>query len=100
MNFFRLDLISGSFASIGWGKEVQEKYGCANNLKPKPDGVGLLGELPTGRKVSWEEVFLKIQNDIKEMVQQTATYARCSLLDDLRHFFALGIDFNHRSLEA
>jgi hypothetical protein len=102
--------ISGEFLPTGshlrelrfrqLGKGVQEKYGCANDLKPKPEGVGLLSELPTRRKASWDEVFLKTQNDINEMVQQAATYARCSLLDDLRRFFALGIGFNHRSLET
>jgi hypothetical protein len=82
-----------------FGNEVAEKYGSYKGLKP--DGIALLGDLPTG-KVSWEDIKIVIESkrDTKRITDQAATYARCSLVHNLRHFFALAIGFNFRSLEV
>jgi hypothetical protein len=82
-----------------FGNEVAEKYGRYKGLKP--DGIALLGNLPTG-KVSWEDIEIVIESkrDTKPIISQAATYARCSLVHNLRRSFALAIGFNFKSLEV
>jgi len=81
-------------------KEADEKYGTFKGLKP--DGIGTIIEPPAQGKVSWRniEVILESKNSVKDMVKQAATYARCSLLSNLRRFFALAICLNFTSLEV
>ena len=83
-----------------FGKEVKEKYGSLKGLKP--DCIGLFGkQLPQG-DISWEniEISIECKRTVKDMVKQVATYARCSLLNNLRRFFALTMGFNFKTLEA
>jgi hypothetical protein len=63
-----------------YGLEVAETLGSFRSLKP--DGVGLLTDLPASRRISWGEVqvVVEVKSDIKALVRQAATYARCSLL--------------------
>jgi hypothetical protein len=81
-------------------KEVNTKYGCYEGLKP--GGIGLIGNLPTEKEVSWEavEIIIESKRAAKLIVQQAATYARCCLTNNLRRFFALMIGFNFKSLEV
>jgi hypothetical protein len=81
-----------------FAKEVDEKYGTVKGLKP--NGIGVIGELQT--TVSWEDVEISVESKstVEEMVKQAAMYAHCSLLNNLRRFFALGIGFNSTTLEA
>jgi hypothetical protein len=82
-----------------FGNEVAEKYGRYKGLKP--DGIALLGNLPTG-KVSWEDIKIVIESkrDTKPIIDKAATYARCSLVHNLRHSFALAIGFKFKSLNV
>ncbi|KAF8488604.1 hypothetical protein F5888DRAFT_1595076, partial [Russula emetica] len=75
----------------------------------KPDGVGIIGELSTGTKetakgpeLSWEQIEFSVESkaSIRDMVRQSGTYARCCLLSNQRRFFALGIGFHYKKLEA
>ncbi len=84
-----------------FGKEVKETYGSQKGLKP--DGVGILGPLPTStRELSWEhiEVAIESKRGVMEMVRQSGTYARCCLIGNQRRFFSLVIGFNFSTLEA
>lgn len=83
-----------------FGDEVDEKYGCYKGLRP--NGLGIIGELPIERAVSWEEieVIIEAKRRIKHMVQHAAMYARCCLLNNRRRFFSLAIGFNFESLEV
>ena len=84
-----------------FGKEVRETYGSEKSLKP--DGVGILGPLPTDTKeLSWEhiEVTIESKKKVMEMVWKSGTYARCCLIGNQRRFFSLVIVFNFSTLEA
>lgn len=83
-----------------FGKEVNEKYGSLKGLKP--DCIAVFGEELTQGDVSWEniEISIECERSVKDMVKQVATYARCSLLNNLRRFFALAMGFNFETLEA
>ena len=86
-----------------FGKEVNDKYGSIKGLKP--DCIGIFDEhLPSLSQgdVSWEKIEISIEckKSVKEMVKQVATYARCSLLNNLRRFFALTMGFDFNSLEV
>lgn len=78
--------------------EVIDKY--ADPLKLH--GLGILGELPAGKKIFWEdvEVTIEVSSQIDALVQQAATHARCSLLNNKRRFFSTSIGFNYRTLEV
>jgi hypothetical protein len=74
-----------------FGKEVKGRYGCAKGLKP--DGVGIIGELPTGTEdseLSWEdiEVIVESKRTVRQMVQKSGMYTRFCLLNNLRRFLA------------
>lgn len=84
-----------------FGKEVKGIYGSDKSLKP--DGVGIIGELPMKTKeLSWGgiEVVIESKRSVSEMVSQCGTYARCLLVDNLRRFFALGIGFHFTTLDV
>jgi protein kinase-like protein len=84
-----------------FGKEVKETYGSQKGLKP--GGVGILGPLPTDAKeLSWEHIEVSIESEksVRDMVQQSGTYARCCLIGNQRRFFSLVIGFNFSTLEA
>jgi len=68
----------------------------------KPHGLGLLGGLPAGGKIFWEdvEVIVEVDSQIDVLVQQAAMHARCSLLNNGRRLFAISIGFNYRTLEV
>jgi len=78
--------------------EVIDKYGDPLRLH----GLGILGELPAGGKIPWEdvEVTIEVSGPIDALIQQAAIHARCSLLNNKRRFFAISIGFNHITLEA
>ena len=95
--------------------KVKDIYGAYKGLKP--DGVGIIGELPTEPKklvkepdkespetpeLSWEQIEVTVESkaSVRDMVLQSGTYARCCLLSNQRRFFALGIGFQHKKLEA
>ena len=65
-----MDAISGIFAStvMAWNLEVAEAYASFRSLKP--DGVGLLTDLPASRRISWGDVqvVIKVKSDIKALV--------------------------------
>ena len=67
-----------------------------------PHGVGLLGGLPVGGRIFWEdvEVIVEVNDQIDALVQQAAMGARCSLLNNKRRFFAISIGFNYRTLDV
>jgi len=90
----------GNLRFYDYGSEVAEVYGSFRSLKP--DGVGLLTDLPASRRISWGDVqvVVEVKSDIKALVKQAATYARCSLLNDRRRFFSIVIGFNHRKLNV
>jgi hypothetical protein len=94
-----------------FGREVNEKYGSLKGLKP--DGVGIIGALSTETegpaegpaekpKLSWEriEIIVESKVSVKDTVRQSGTYARCSVLNNRRRFFSLGIGFHFKKLEA
>jgi hypothetical protein len=56
--------------------EVEEKYVSVGPFKP--DGVGILIDLPTGGKISWGEVeaIIQIESEIEALVKQAATYSQ------------------------
>jgi hypothetical protein len=95
-----LGLISASFVFIVSGSKSRKYMALVKGLKP--DLVGVFGDLPTGRKVSWQDIEVSVEskNSVKEIVKQAATYARCSLLNNLRRFFSLAMGFNFKTLEA
>ena len=95
--------------------DVKELHGSHKGLKP--DGVGIIGELPTvpneptegpaekrpkKPKLSWEqiEVVFESKATVKDMIRQSGTYARCCVLSNQRRFFSLGIGFQFKKLEA
>jgi hypothetical protein len=83
--------------------EVKGRYGFAKGLKP--DGVGIIGELPTGTEnseLSWEdiEVIVESKRTVRQMVQQSGMYTRFCLLNNLRRFFALGIGLHFTTLDV
>ena len=90
----------GSLQFYSYGPEVANSCGSVKPLKP--DGVGLLAGLSPGGRVSWEhvEVIIEVKNDIKALIKQAATYARCPLLSNRRRFFSIAIGFNHKTLNA
>jgi hypothetical protein len=74
-----------------------------NSHRPlKPDILGLLHP-PTSppQKLSWNDVAIvvEVKKDIRELIPQLSTYARCYLAVDRRRSFAPAIGFNHKSLE-
>ena len=92
-----------------FGGKVKEIYGTHEGLKP--DIVGITGELSAKKKrrpsakmpeLSWEEIEVNVECKalVKDMVRQSGTYARCCLLSNRRRFFALGIGFHYKTLEA
>ena len=83
-----------------FGKEVNGKYDILKGLKP--DCVGVFGEQLNQGDVFWEniEISIECKRSVKEMIEQVAKYARCSLLNNLRRFFALTMGFNFKSLEV
>jgi hypothetical protein len=83
-----------------FGKEVDDKYGSVNRLKP--DIIGVIGKLPAVRNVLWDDIQIVVEckKVDKVMVAQAGTYARCILLNNLRRFFALAIGFNYSTLEV
>ena len=59
--------------------------------------------------LSWEQIEVqglssnpRVQCKVRDMVGQSGTYAsaRCSFLSNQRRFFALGMGFNYKKLEA
>jgi hypothetical protein len=78
--------------------EVEENYGSIKALKP--DGVGLVVDLPAERKISWRqvEVVIQVKSQIPILVKQAATYARCCLVNNQRRSFAIAIGFDHKRL--
>jgi len=78
--------------------EVISKYDNPLELH----GLGILGELPAGGKMFWEdvEVTIEVSSQIDVLVQQAAMHARCSLLNNKRRFFAISIGFDYRKLEV
>ena len=102
--------------------KMRDIYGSFKGLKP--DGVGIIDEVlteleqeqpaeeppartrePDGTiktNLPWEriEVTVESKNDLKDMVRQSGTYARCCLLSNQRRFFSLGIGFLYKTLEA
>jgi len=66
-----------------------------------PHGFGLLGELPSGGKVPFEdvEVVVEVNSQTDVLVQQAATYARRCLANNRRRFYTTAIGFNYRNLE-
>jgi len=68
----------------------------------KPHGIGILGELPAGGKIFWEdvEVIVEVNSQTDVLVQQAATRARFSLLHNRRRFFAISVGFNYRTLDV
>jgi hypothetical protein len=86
-----------------FGKEAKARYDCAKCLKP--DGVGIIGELPTGAEdsdLSWEdiEVIVESKRTVRQMVQQSGMYTRFCLMNNQRRFFALGIGFHFTTLDV
>jgi hypothetical protein len=84
-----------------FGKHLKEAYDSGQSLKP--DLVGITIPLPKEtRALSWGkvEVAVECKSSVKEMVRQSATYARCCLIANQRRFFALAIGFQYKSLEA
>jgi hypothetical protein len=94
-----------------FGGEIKETYGSHKGLKP--DGVGIIGGLPTrtkksakkpakGAELSWEQIEVNVESkaSVRNMVRQSGTYARCCLLANQRRFFSLGIGFHYKNLEA
>jgi len=82
------------------GIEVKENHGSSNALKP--DGVGLLVDLPAERKMYWGqvEVVIQVKSQIPTLVKQAATYARCCIVNNQRRSFAIAIGFDHKHLLA
>jgi hypothetical protein len=85
-----------------FGKEAKARYGCAKCLKP--DGVGIIGELPTGAEdsdLSWEdiEVIVESKRTVRQMVQQSGMYTRFCLLNNQRRFFSFGIGLQFTTLD-
>ena len=85
----------------------KETYGSHKALKP--DSVGIIGELSTKTRnaaedpeLSWEqiEVNVKSRASIRDIVRKSGTYASCCLINNQRRFFALGIGFHYKKLEA
>jgi hypothetical protein len=86
-----------------FGKEVKGRYGCPKGLKP--DGVGIIGELPTGTEdseLSWEdiEVIVESKRTVRQVAQQSGMNTRFCLLNNLRRFFALGIGLHFTTLNV
>ncbi|KAF8487916.1 hypothetical protein F5888DRAFT_1881559 [Russula emetica] len=86
-----------------FGNEVKGRYGFAKGLKL--DGVGIIGELPTGTEsseLSWEdiEVIVESKRTVRQMAQQSGMYTRFCLLNNLRRFFALGIGLHFTTLDV
>jgi protein kinase-like protein len=82
-------------------KEVKDAFRSRKALKP--DGVGILGELPAGKKeLPWEliEVPFESKNGLAALVRQSGTYARCCFLSNQRRSFSLVIGFRFTTLEA
>jgi len=94
---------------------VSDRYDSIKGLKP--DGVGVVGDLPNDDKLppkrikstddkrlalSWDgiEIFVESKASVKDMVRQSATYARCSFLSNQRRSLSLGIGFQYKKLEA
>lgn len=94
---------------------VSDRYDSYKGLKP--DGVGVVGglsnddELPPKRikstdderpALSWDriEIFVESKANVKDMIRQSATYARCSFLSNQRRSLSLGIGFQYKKLEA
>ncbi|KAI0290832.1 hypothetical protein BC826DRAFT_525347 [Russula brevipes] len=79
---------------------MAERYGSVKPLKP--DCVGIFGNPPGTRKISWRavEVVIEVKNRVEELVRQAATYARCVLASDRRRSFAVAIGFNHNTYEV
>ena len=70
-------LISAAFDSVDLGMKPKERYCCARGFKP--DGVGIIGDLPIGMKdseLSWEdiEVIVESKRTVRKMVQQSGMY--------------------------
>ena len=68
-----------------FGKELKGRYGCAKGLGP--DGVGIIGELPTGTEgseLSWEdiEVIVESKRTVRQMVQQSGMHTQFCLLNN------------------
>jgi hypothetical protein len=71
----------------------------------KPDGVGIVGQLPTGTEdseLSWEDidVIVESKRTVRQMVQESGMYTRLCLLNDLRRFFAFGIGLHFTTLDV
>ena len=83
-----------------YGLEVKKNYGSKKSLKP--DGVGLVVEMPAERKISWGqvEVVIEVKTQIPALIKHAATYARCSLVNNQRRSFAIAIGFDHKRLDA
>jgi hypothetical protein len=81
-------------------REMKEVYDSHRALKP--DILGLLHP-PTSppQKDSWSDVAIvvEVKKDIRELIPQLSTYARCYLAVDRRRSFAPAIGLNHKSLE-
>jgi hypothetical protein len=90
-----------------FGGQIEDTYSSHKGLKP--DGIGIIGKLSTEKEESanvpeqsWEKIEFHIESkaSVREMVRQSATYARCCLLRNKRRFFSLGIGFNYKTLNA
>jgi hypothetical protein len=89
-----------------FGGEVKGTFDGCKGLKP--DIVGVIGGFSTKAKkhkqpeLSWEmiEVTVESRKSMRDIVRQSATYARYCLLSNQRRFFSLGIGFQYKSLDA
>ena len=103
-----------------FGGEMKDIYGSDKGLKP--DGVGILDEVLTEMeepseepppeteepdetiklKLPWEQIEVTVESkaNLKDMVRQSGTHARCCILSNQRRFFTLGIGFLYIKLEA
>ena len=101
-----------------FGDEMKDIYGSYKGLKP--DGVGILDEVLTEMeqlsekkraktedetitfKLPWDQIEVTVESkkELKDMVRQSGTYARCCILSNQRRFFSLGIGFQYVKLEA
>ena len=98
-----------------FGQGVKDSYRYHATPKPlKPDGVAVIGELPIKETIGenlvtepefdlhWKdvEIFFESKANVRDMVRQSGTYARCCVLSNPRRSFGLGIGFQYKSMEA
>lgn len=85
-----------------WDGGQREGHGCVKRLKP--DGIGIICELPTGTEdseLSWEDIefIFESKRMVKQIVKQSGMYTRLCLLNNPRRFFYLGLGLHFTTLE-